>query len=377
MSLISDALRKAQDERNDREPGEPAERILRDDISPIKKRFIFYGSVLVVVIVALIAITIWVIPGKSSSMKTMNVKPGTKPDIKPVTQAGTQPTQPPTASEPTQQQPPQESTQTAAAPTRRRPVQATTPPAKIPVENLTPRKKSNDPVFTNMPPKTTVAKENPPTQSVVPKQSVTRSVKSEPEPPKDASAFLQEGDGFMEERKFPQAVEAYKQSLELSTSPGVYLKLYGAFKAMRNPVLARAYVDDGLKVFPDDFLLNKISAIMHIRARDFKKALINADRAIEKNNADYALYTYQGLCHFHTGNFSEALRSFQRSLEINSDAVENYYYTGLIFDNRKEYKKALEYYTAFLKLSPKDQSFKHKNWALERIESLNKYLEQK
>jgi len=156
----------------------------------------------------------------------------------------------------------------------------------------------------------------------------------------------------------------------------LYLKLYSSFRAMKNNVLAGAYIDEGLKDFPESFALNKIAAIIHIRGREFDKALENIETALTQNKADYTIFTYRGLCYFHKKDYEKALLDFKASLDLDSNAVENYYYIALIYDNVKNYKKALEFYRVFFKLNPGTDHFKHRKWVVKRITELERYLRQ-
>ncbi|MGE5340733.1 MAG: tetratricopeptide repeat protein [Candidatus Omnitrophota bacterium] len=229
-------------------------------------------------------------------------------------------------------------------------------------------------------PKETKSKEKTPTNPVPHPVSTTQKIKNAPETPtfkEEASidAWIKDGDRAVEDRDFLAAVDQYKKALNGRRTPDIYHKLYTAYSGMNNAVLARAYLDEGLKHFPDHFQLNKDSATLYIREKDFQKALVNIKKGIEKNAGDYHLLTYMGLCYFHLKDYPNALENFQKSLEIDSDAVENYYYIGLIFDNKADYQKALNYYQVFLKLNREDKNFKHKAWMVQRVKALQDYLE--
>ncbi len=224
----------------------------------------------------------------------------------------------------------------------------------------------------------TAAKPGTPTKTGDTQVSIAKNTPKtqKPSPAETLENIMDEGDRLMEERRFLDAVEKYKTALNTKKTPESYLKIYGALTAAKNTVLARAYVDDGLVYFPSDFYLNKISAIFSIRAREFQKALPTIKKAIQADSSDYTLFTYAGLCFFHTADYPQALAHFQKSLDLNSDAVENYYYMGLIYDNQKEYRKAVEYYNVFIKLNPDNANFKHREWITGRMTILNEYINQ-
>jgi tetratricopeptide (TPR) repeat protein len=204
--------------------------------------------------------------------------------------------------------------------------------------------------------------------------SKNAAVKNKEEGPYEE--FAREGDRLIGEKDYLGAVEKYKSALQVRKTPELYHKLYSTFTSMNNNVLAKAYIDDGLKNFPDDFYLNKSAAVVYMKEKDFPRALENVKKASEKNPGDYNLFNYMGMCYYHMKDYAKALYNFQKSLDLNSDAVENYYYIGLIFDNKAQYKKALEYYNAFVKLNREDKNFKHKAWIIQRIKALQEYLNQ-
>ncbi len=170
------------------------------------------------------------------------------------------------------------------------------------------------------------------------------------------------------------AGDRYKKALEVKQNVTIYLKLYSVFKSMKNTVLARAYVEQGLTLFPGNFTLNKISAVLHIRRKRYDDALAAVDKALAIDKGEYSLLTYRGLCYFHKRQYKTALLSFRDSLESNPGAAENYYYIALIYDNSKQYVKALEFYRVFFKVNPEGKHFKHRDWVVRRIREIEKHL---
>jgi thioredoxin-like negative regulator of GroEL len=338
MSLISDALKKAQEDRDkiqpeEARPLEPEEPgIDIDPDSRRNKRIWFYG--IFTVVVAAVTVTLIIISnqGHDTVMKALNVS------------------QPPAARPPVFSSP------------------------KIEEK----KKEKEEPVV--KPPVYAEPKEKPKIEKPKIEKLKIQKVK-EKEAPKAAAPvstpddLIREGDRLAADQAYTEAAVAYKSALQIKKTPDLYRKIYAMYSAMNNSVLARAYIDDGLKYFPDDFNLNKSSAVIYIRAKAFPKAMENAKKALEQNPNDHNLLTYMGLCYFHTTkDYAAALGYFQKSLDQDSDAVENYYYIGLIYDNKAEYQKALEFYNAFIKLNRDDKNFKHKEWINQRIKALQEYL---
>jgi len=390
MSLISDALKKAQQERT-KQPREDEPLAPLEDTSPQKgfpaKRLIFYSAFLLVIVVVVLAVTIFFKPEQKSGMTALNIRkqqPASTPSQQLPPQQQSTPTEttepghvetqgaePPkpeikqeTVPQPAEASPAKEKPKTVhqeTPPTTQRKTKKTKPKQ----QPKTKAKKNNN---ISLPvPRKNKPKPKPAVKKVAPKVET-------PQPTNDSDTYLRQGDTHMESGNYPLAVEQYKKALEIEKTPGTYLKLYSAFKLMKNRVLARAYIEDGVANFPDDFYLNKLAALQNIRARRFRDSLRYAQAAIEKNDKDYATFTYLGLSYFHLGEYKNALKNFQASLQLNSDAIENYYYIGLIFDNQKQYKKALDYYTVFFKLNPENKNFKHHKWVTTRMKILKQYI---
>ena len=389
MSLISDALKRAQDEREKiKEPEDFSSQYEPgDEKTGMKRRIVVYS--MLAVILAIIAVILIFISTRQvdSGMKILNVQargtnqtPPSFPSSSPKTTVEKTPVEPAPASPTT----PSDSSVTKASPAvTPSPALPTTshstlvnePETSIkPVKPVSPSIESR----TAIPP---VHKETRPVQTspgINPKKSRIEKLKESQINKEDAmfNNYMQTGDRLLADKDYNGASSKYREALKIKKTPGLYHKLYSAFAGMNNPVLARAYIDDGLKAFPDDYLLNKISVILYVREKKFPQALVNAQKALERVTSDPGLYTYAGLCYFHLKDYTGALNQFKSSLALDSGAVENYYYIGLIFDNKAEYGKALECYKAFLKLNGDDRNFKHRAWIVQRIGQLEEYIVQ-
>lgn len=367
MSLIQDALKKAQEERErgrntagddqydgfqDYQDEDRDSQDRRGEPFFSGKRMVIYSLLFLLIVVSVVFVTVIFKPPTESTMKVLSGGRET-----PVT-AGTVESKPETG------------IQRALPPVQQPPAAAVTiekqEPSPSPVKNVQVKKSEPTEQAGTGKPKIEARKVPGTVKQAKPKPRVP--VESE------CDRLIAEGDVLSGKREFVLAVDRYKKALEAEKRVSLYLKLYSSFKAMKNHVLARAYIDEGLRDFPDSFALNKVSAILYIRDRDFDRALKSIDTALGQNRGDYAVFTYKGLCHFHKKDYEKALLDFKASLDINSDAVENYYYIGLIYDNVKDYPKALEFYRVFFKLNPETENFKHREWVVKRINELERYL---
>lgn len=350
MSLIQDALKKAQEQREmGRETGYDAGEVPGRVNEPFfsTKRKLFYGLLFLVVVIAVVVVTVVLKPPAVSSMKPLHGSSQAMPVKADVS--------------PTPSEEPKESGETKETSKPESPVASTS--VTLPAQEQKPEvvKKEEPRIKARLRPGSGAPKKQKKEKETATRQTVLEKL-------------IGEGDQLAGRGDFVLAVDRYKKALNAEKRVSVYLKLYSTFRAMKNDVLARAYVEDGLKYFPDSFALNKVAAIVYIRAGEFEKALERVETALAQKANDYMLLTYKGLCLFHKKEYEAALLSFKGSLDLNADAVENYYYIGLIYDNVKNYHKALEFYRVFLSLNPEDEHFKHRDWVINRIRTLEKHL---
>jgi len=191
--------------------------------------------------------------------------------------------------------------------------------------------------------------------------------KSEDNKKDNFELLVKKGDELFNSKEYLLAVESYRKALKIDKRVSLYVKIYQSLKSANNIILAKSYLEQGLKYFPESFAINKLMAINFIRSKEFDRALRSIDMALKKVNNDSLLYNYRGLCYFHKKNYEEAIKNFKKSLELNPNSFENYYYIGLIHDNLKNYKKALISYRMFLTLNKKNQLKRHTEWVKKRI----------
>lgn len=151
-----------------------------------------------------------------------------------------------------------------------------------------------------------------------------------------------------------------------------YVRLYQMLKARGDEARAVDMVRQGLAGFPDHAVLNRLALISCVRARDYERALVHAEPALREDPDQPALLTYRGLCHFHLRDYPRALADFGRSLALDPNATENIYYLALIYDSQGQYDTAVRYYRMFLDRHPPDRSFRHKNYILDRLGQLTR-----
>lgn len=166
--------------------------------------------------------------------------------------------------------------------------------------------------------------------------------------------------------------EELRIKLRTAESADDFVRLYQLLRQQGDESAAFAMVQRGLKAFPEHGVLNRLGLIGYVRAKEYGKALEHAGPALESDPDQPSLLTYRGLCHFHLKDHPRALADFGRSLALDPQATENIYYLALIYDNEGQYETAVRYYRMFLDRHPKNKSFRHTSYIVDRLGQLQR-----
>jgi hypothetical protein len=328
MSLISDALKKAQQERDGGRPldGFPEHGTgLNDHHAP---RPLWKSPLVMVAAAALVLglLGVWL------------TRPG--PQVPVISNEPLVKTVAPVQQDPAAEEPPAVETV---------PVDPQPAAAEVVTEAVTPQKPESG---------------NP---AVTPEIEETRSGKTTLPEPKEAVSRVKAETGKPE--MSPE--DEVEITLRTAASADDYVRLYQMLRRRSDP---RAFemVKRGLADFPDNGVLNQLALIGYVRSREYGQALLHADLALRQSPDDASLLTYRGLCYFHQKDFPGALADFSRSLALDPEATENIYYLALIYDNQGQYETAIRYYRMFLDRHPQERSFRHKDYILDRLGQLDR-----
>ncbi len=99
----------------------------------------------------------------------------------------------------------------------------------------------------------------------------------------DVSEIINQGDKALNENKFSEALEKYKQASELS---------------------------------PDNIDINKKLGKVYYHLKDYKNSIENYEKYLEKENTDSDVYIELGSSQNAAGYFQKAIKSYERALEI-------------------------------------------------------------
>ena len=226
-------------------------------------------------------------------------------------------------------------------------------------------------------------RESPQQKTVVEQAPAETDAQQEPlpkqmKPVETPSSSHQPGPIVKAESEAPEVSEDDELAITLRTAETAddYVRLYQMLQRRGEVQQAFDMIKTGLESFPENGLLNQLALIGYVRSRNYEKGLIHSAPALKVDPDNPSLLTYRGLCYFHLKDFPRALADFTRSLALDQEATENIYYLALIYDNQRQYDLAVRYHRMFLDHPPADRSFRHKDYILDRLGQLERHRKQ-
>ncbi len=143
--------------------------------------------------------------------------------------------------------------------------------------------------------------------------------------------------------EFPEAVAAYKKSLELNPNqPTTWYDLGVSYAAMdKMPEAIEAY-SKSIEIDQSSARPFNNRATAYARLKQYDKAIADCDRAIELDTNDFLAWRNRGLAKHDKGDLDSAITDYDESIRINGKVAETYHYRGNVFLDQKKYSRALE-----------------------------------
>ena len=106
----------------------------------------------------------------------------------------------------------------------------------------------------------------------------------------------------------------------------------------------------------DDYIFDFILGTAYMKAKDFEKAIIPLERALEKAPDNITVINSLGTCHMASGNIDKAIPVYEKALEHAPDNSMAYYNIGSAYQIQQNHEKAIEYLEKAVELE-EDETF--------------------
>ncbi len=166
--------------------------------------------------------------------------------------------------------------------------------------------------------------------------------------------YYQTGIGYLNKGQPEEALNSFKQALELDSDEPLVLQGMGlAYFQMGILESGLVWLQKAKKLDPDNPELNNNLASIHLAMNHFEDALETSNQAL--NDPDYktpaAAYYNRGIAYLNLGKVTEAEEDFKHASRLEPLFDQPLVSLGRLFFSRGDYQKAIEYLNAAIKVN--------------------------
>ena len=173
----------------------------------------------------------------------------------------------------------------------------------------------------------------------------------------DATSWFYLANCYEKLGDFIPAKSAYKRVLELRPE---YMEAYKSLCVIlmrRNETQeAIEYAQKASEIDKTDYIYDFIIGTAYMKNKEFDKALIPLQNALEKNPENIGTLNSIGTCYMATNNSAKAISAYEKALQINPNSPMAYYNIGSAYQIQQNHKIAIEYFKKAVNLD-EDETF--------------------
>lgn len=154
--------------------------------------------------------------------------------------------------------------------------------------------------------------------------------------------------------EYPQAVAAYRKSLELDENQAnVWYDLGVAYSALDQASEAIDAYTRSIRLDETSARTYNNRAAAYARLKQYDKAIEDCSRAIELDPDDFLAWRNRGLARHDRGDLMSAISDYDQSIRINGRVAETYHSRGNVFLEQRQWNRALEDFDHAVRLDDK------------------------
>lgn len=171
--------------------------------------------------------------------------------------------------------------------------------------------------------------------------------------PDNGMKLIEEGDQFLRDSKFEDAVKSYEKSLLLEPdNPNTYHNIGVAYMGLGRLEKAIESYEKTILLSPENFNAYYNLGLARQNTGNVKEAVVLYKKAIELKPDFVRALSNLGNAYHSLGNFQEAIHSYEKTLEINPEYVDVINNLGVVYQAMGMLEKAVSYYKKFLAINP-------------------------
>lgn len=177
---------------------------------------------------------------------------------------------------------------------------------------------------------------------------------------------------YYRQNEHEKAIKYFSNASELNKLNPVYLEnIASSNRLLGKTDLAEKYLEEAIKVKPDnDFAYNELGRI-YFEKRDYDKAISLCKKALEFHPDNFQYYENLGFAYRDKDEPETAVSYFLKSIEINPAADLSLNELGRIYFQQEKYQEAIEICKKALNYNPGNwQFFENMGFAYERLKNI-------
>jgi len=192
-----------------------------------------------------------------------------------------------------------------------------------------------------------------------PAKSIELKREGEKEPPfaSEILTHFNSGVQFYNQREFSKAIQAYQKVIELdSTYVEAYNNLGIVYQEMGDFERAFGAYQKSIEINPQyEKGYNNLGIILYLKGH-YEEAIEAFQKALTINSNNIESHINLGVLFKKQGQWNKAIESYQKALEINPLHKEIYYNIALLYEQLENIELAIAHYQQFIKLSSPSHS---------------------
>ena len=116
------------------------------------------------------------------------------------------------------------------------------------------------------------------------------------------------------------------------------------------------YAEKAKQIDSEDYLYDFIIGTAFLKNKEFEKAIIPLQIALEKESDNLGVLNTLGTCYMATNNMEQAIQVYKKALEIDPSSPMTYFNIGSAYQIQQKHEEAIEYFRKAIEIE-EDESF--------------------
>lgn len=174
-----------------------------------------------------------------------------------------------------------------------------------------------------------------------------------PTPTVNADGYYKQGSAYITQKKWPEAIAAFTQAIELKPD---YIDAYYnrgfAYTMTKQWQEAIADLTQYIQSKPGNLSAYYALGQAHNGLKQWDKAIADFTKYIQFNPDNVNAYYGRGMAYINTSRWEAAVTDFTKYLQSNPDHADSYYNRGTAYAKQKKWSEAVADFTKAIELNP-------------------------